>query len=286
MFYTEEQFNSQLDKLEKIYNTLENDFPKMNRAKVYQDYLVDEYAFVQRFCDKKYLLDNMFTGHVFDLDKYKKYNVNVQKVILHHIIYDNSKEFDPEKWDDYRYDNIHLNIRTLDDLINVFYEMALAQNSNRLYQTMCEQYSKEFIDEIKSEISIRSNEIKSPSNFEKNRLKLEELMEENKINKPVYDIKEREKILQDTIQSLNNEIMQANINYLKTYNKMLLNKESENKINALKLSHQKNLDNFKVSVKKCKDELNTINNDSINNAKYFNLLIDTLNFDNLISDEI
>jgi len=272
MFRTEEEFDSQFNQLIECYEMFGH-FPTMDRSNAYSDYLNDEYIFVQNLCSKCYPNYEIFTGHVQNLDKYKKYNEIVQKAIIHYIILDNIEAFDYEKPEDYRRDNCYIHITKLDDLISIFYEMGLASKSRSLYKSLCEHYSPEFVDEIASEIMIKSYDERQQEY--RNDFEFSKLMEDNGVKPPVMsedEIAAKQNLLRDKIKLISDEIDKAKNDYLNTHDNVVKGNINGD-IFELMMTYDKYQTDLKLSLKEVNDELANMKNEIENAKKYKELQI-------------
>ena len=281
MHYPVDEFNCALGELFNIIESITGELPKLDRSIAYRKFLKDEYSFIQNICYNYYPTDKIFSGYTSGLEKYKKYNKNVQKTLLHHIIIDNSELFDSQNFSNYRYDNVYLNIKTLDDAIIVFNEISLTElmQLDKLYDDLCDSFSKELIDEIKSEIAVRDiYEIIDNSKFkyelksrEKEREKdLKQLMEINNVSYPV-SVDQKIKNLKEKYRKLNKDYNQ----YLKICSNFAGRKQGRYDVSD-QVGYLRNRKNFSLDAEKLKEEYESIKEQEENNIKYNELFITSI----------
>jgi len=288
MSYTEEEFNHRMDQLAVAVESTGDKMPKMDRVKGYSKYLENEYEFIQKVCYSCYPTDQMFLGYTRGL-KYKKYNENVQKTLLHHIIVDNSEAFDGKRASDYRYDTVYKNIKTLQDAIDVFTELGLAQTNEpnlSLYEELCLSFSKDFIDLIKSEITIKSyeeinreREIKHQKREADEELRMKILMDEKGITKPLnlWEIGDIAKNLANKLTERLNLIKETKIKHLEKLNEYLESGADEETIKNLKSEYKKNVKELVSDFDQWKDEAEKLQREQQNTHVHFGLILDSLN---------
>lgn len=111
-------YNETMDKIYLEIEGFANNVIKFKDA--YKDYTENEYQFVQDICLIYYPLREIFIGKTNDLGLYLNFSKNVQKTVIHHMIVDNSKLYDPNNSFDYLYDNCYSYLHTLEEVLEMF----------------------------------------------------------------------------------------------------------------------------------------------------------------------